>query len=334
MRISWALMMIGLTLCPTQAFAWNARGHMTVAGIAWNRMTPQAQRRAIQLLRRNPDYAAWVDGFPEPERDRIAFMEAATWADDLRDRVCSQQPGPTCIRDEGYTPADAEADQNIGYRDRRLRRYWHFKDLPYVIAGGHGEPPFRVNAETQIVAFSRSLAESGLDDEAKSYNLTWLLHLVGDVHQPLHATARFTTDHPEGDAGGNGVIACHQPPAECVTTGRRANRLHSLWDNALGTNKSPRAARAKADAILAELNNPRSFRSQVLKRSDVAAAPAVWFDESLRLAIEYVYAPPIGPGKGPYLTTAPYRRNLGSVAEQRVMLAGVRLARLLNERLS
>ena len=45
--------------------------------------------------------------------------------------------------------------------------------------------------KTQIVAFRKTLGDSGASDELKSYDLVWLLHLVGDVHQPLHATTRF-----------------------------------------------------------------------------------------------------------------------------------------------
>src|SRR5262245_48474805 len=46
---------------------------------------------------------------------------------------------------------------------------------------------------------------SGADDDVRSYDLVWLIHLVGDAHQPLHATARFSKTFPDGDAGGNPV---------------------------------------------------------------------------------------------------------------------------------
>ena len=70
---------------------------MTVAGIAWERMTPQARTRAISLLMRNPDYQTWVEGFPAAEQGRIAFMEAATWPDDLRGRTCKIRPRQTAF---------------------------------------------------------------------------------------------------------------------------------------------------------------------------------------------------------------------------------------------
>lgn len=280
MKILSAIVALSLALAPAPGLAWNARGHMTVAGIAWERMTPQAQRRAIELLRLNPDFSTWIDRIPAGERDRIAFMEAATWPDDLRGRLCPDHPGPACIRDDGYTPADADSDLNIGYRDRRLRPYWHFKDLPYAIAGGHPEDPFRVNAETQINAFSRSLQDTSLGEEAKSFNLTWLLHIVGDVHQPLHATARFSAAHPRGDNGGNGVVVCKPPPEACVRSGRNADKLHSLWDGAIGISNSVRSARAKADAMLSQLNDSGSFLSHVLAAANVEAPPADWLKES------------------------------------------------------
>lgn len=330
MRIFAAAVAFSLVLSSTSALSWNARGHMTVAAIAWEKMTPQARRRAIELLRLNPDYGTWAQGFPEGERDRIAFMEAATWPDDLRSRICTNSP--TCIRDDRYTPADAEADQNIGYRDHRLRRYWHFEDLPFSTDGSPLEQPFRVNAETQINAFSRSLEDTNLSEEAKSFNLTWLLHLVGDVHQPLHATARFTSTDRDGDGGGNGVIVCRPPPAHCEMRDH-PDTLHGVWDDAVGTGASPRSARTKGDALLEQAAQTGSFLAGVVARADLDAPPAAWFVESRDLAERYAYVEPIGAGKGPYYPTAAYRAKAGSISEQRILVAGLRLAKLLNSRL-
>ena len=62
-------------------------------------------------------------------------------------------------------------------------------------------------------------------DDIKSYDVAWLEHLVGDVHQPLHATSRFTKNHPNGDAGGNLVLLCAAPCRD---------ELHAYWDGLLG----------------------------------------------------------------------------------------------------
>lgn len=260
-------------------------------------------------------------------------MEAATWPDDLRGRTCKNPPAPDCIRDDGYTPADANADLNIGYNDHRLRRYWHFEDLPFSDDGTPLEQPFAPNAETQINFFSQSLSDDSVSEDAKSFDLAWLLHLVGDVHQPLHATARFSAASPHGDNGGNQVIVCRPVPAKCVTTGRFAYKLHTLWDDAIGTSKSVRTARKKADAMLQQLSDPQSFLSHATANADAAAIPSAWLQESSNLARLYVYESPIGPGRGPYYPTATYRANAGSIAEQQIAIAGMRLAKMLNDRL-
>ncbi|HEV2567943.1 S1/P1 nuclease [Sphingomonas sp.] len=309
------------------ASAWNARGHMIVAAIAWERMTPGARAAASRLLALNPQHGGWAVGIPAGERDRIAFMEAATWADDIRGMACTGRP--ECYRDEGYTPADAGQDLNIGFADRRVRPYWHFKNLAFTTDGTPMRTPFAPNAETQIIAFSQSLSNATLGDEAKSYNLTWLLHLVGDVHQPLHATARFSQGNPNGDSGGNRQIVCRPPPAKCDTE-RRPDKLHGLWDQALGTGPSPTAARAKALKLVQQADQPGSFLATVVERTDLDADVPQWMMESLELAKKYAYAPPIGDGRGPFFPTPAYRAAAGSIAEQQVVIAGERLARMLN----
>ncbi|WP_421853191.1 S1/P1 nuclease [Novosphingobium sp.] len=315
-----------LQAAPVQA--WNARGHMTVAAVAWSKMSAKSRARAADLIKRNPRFAAWTKGVPARRKAQIAFVKAATWPDEIRGMVCAS--GPDCYQDDGYTPADAGSGLNIGYADHRLRRYWHFKDLPFSADGTPLKPPFAPNAQTQIEAFSASLASPQLTEDAKSYNLTWLLHLVGDVHQPLHATARFSQQFPDGDKGGNGEVVCEPAPARCQTSGKFAEKLHGLWDNAIGTNSSPAAAIAKAARLVSEADRRRGFMAQVMRRTNLDAPPAAWMAESFQLARKYVYVPPIGDGKGPHFPDAAYKVNMGSIASQQILIAGERLARLLD----
>lgn len=245
--------------------------------------------------------------------------------------VCAA--GPECYRDDGYTPADADSDLEIGYADMRLRRYWHFKDLPFSDDGTALKPPFAANAETRIVATSASLASSRLSDESKSYDLAWLLHLVGDVHQPLHATSRFSRQSPQGDNGGNNEVVCQPAPATCATSGTSAQKLHGLWDKAIGTNSSAVSAIEAGRALLAESVRPRSFLAGIVARTDLDAPPARWLEESFGLARKYAYAAPIGDGRGPFFLDSKYQSDLGSVASQQIVIAGERLARTLNRAL-
>ncbi|WP_375779209.1 S1/P1 nuclease [Bradyrhizobium sp. ma5] len=68
-------------------------------------------------------------------------------------------------------------------------------------------------------------ASSSASDDVRSYDLVWILHLVGDAHKPLHAAARYTLQIPHGDAGGNAEsvmsasgssIGSARLPARCI----------------------------------------------------------------------------------------------------------------------
>jgi len=75
-------------------------------------------------------------------------------------------------------------------------KYWHFVDKPFSKDGTTHFPELPIpNAQTQIDAF-RAVLASNADDALKSYDLVWLLHLVGDVHQPLHASSRVSRAAP------------------------------------------------------------------------------------------------------------------------------------------
>lgn len=61
-------------------------------------------------------------------------------------------------------------------------------------------------------------------DLSNSFHLRLLIHYVGDIHQPLHASTRYTEKHPKGDEGGNLF--------KLKSKGEVSN-LHSLWDSLL-----------------------------------------------------------------------------------------------------
>jgi len=300
----------------TSSGAWNSKGHMTVAAAAWKDLTPDARAKAIALLRLNPDYPAWVQGVAPADADTVAFVRAATWPDQVR----------STYQEDGSTPkGNATETQNIGFVDCLKHRYWHFDDIPFSTDGTPLEDPGTPNAVTQIRAFSSALADPATSDEIKSYDLAWLLHLVGDIHQPLHATSRFTQQSKHGDSGGNAVILCPKRGMKCSN---RFNSLHAYWDDALGTSDS--ASSALKMACL----KPAPAGSHCLPQAPADALtiddPGTWAQESFDLSRKVVYQRPIGGGKGPYYLTKRYQATVGSTAEKQVALAGARLAKLLN----
>ncbi|HEY6329081.1 MAG TPA: S1/P1 nuclease [Blastocatellia bacterium] len=313
LRASVACSLILLVATAVNSYGWNGLGHMAVAYAAYQQLTPRARNRVDALLRLNPQYQSWLAEIPagtsQTDARMMAFMIAATWADQIKSIREYHNDGSA---GGNRPPDDATAGQNIGYQDSARHKYWHFIDVPF---SQDGTPLVEIpapNAQTQIIKFRETLSSNAADD-LKSYDLVWLLHLVGDVHQPLHCTTRCSKDLPNGDQGGNLVKLTPPPP----------NELHAFWDDLLGTGDGPIAAIAAGKRL------PAPNRALV-QNMDVAA----WVKESFEYARTRVYVnPPIGPGTGPFTITLQYRAAAFALAQQRVSLAGARLARILNNEL-
>jgi S1/P1 Nuclease len=297
-----------------QAFGWNDRGHMSVAYIAYKQLTPTTRDRANALLQLNPKYSDWaatvdkeVPTASVDDKNLMIFMIAATWADQIkRDATYTRDGSQNGNRPDG----SPDPGKNTGYDDLLMHKYWHFIDTPFTKDGTALPAIPTPNAQERIALFRTVLASTSADG-LKSYDLTWLLHLVGDVHQPLHASTRVSSTDPDGDAGGNSVkLDC----SKC--------ELHAFWDDLLGTQNNlktvTKAARKlpKANAALAAKSDEKD-----------------WIAESFTESQQTVYAAPIAAGDGPFTLTAQYKKNAGKLAKQRVALAGARLANLLNTEL-
>lgn len=298
----------------TPAFAWNNFGHMEVAAFAWERLTPATKVKVAKLVQRNPLFDTFTDGVAASDKDRIAFILASTWPDIIKRDPEYHNDGS---HNGDVPPPGPDASRNIGYVDKLRHIYWHFVDTPFSPDGTPTKDATVPNAQTQIPILRAALADpNNHDDDLKSYDMVWLLHLVGDVHQPLHATQRFTNASPGGDAAGNAVkVQCN------VGSCHGANNLHAYWNNLLGPSDStPQAAAAAAK----ELGEPDASRASL---SD----EAVWIWESVELAKKVAYhSPEVGHGNGPFQLPQTYQDNAEQVAKERVALAGARLANLLN----
>jgi hypothetical protein len=297
-------------LLSTSAVAWWDEGHMQIAAVAYERLTPEVRAKVDALVRLNPEYATWVAGYPARNAAQYAFVRAAVWADDIK----TPEMGYT---DKDDKPATPKAGQNIGYYDNLMHKYWHFKDIGFSTDGTPLEDADPVNALTQIKLLTAGLApSSGLPDEVRSYDLVWLIHLVGDAHQPLHATSRFSHDLPHGDQGGNKDMV--------VPATGEVIALHFYWDRLLGNYSTPEGA--IRDALIGDDTKlPEPDPTLAMN-----ANPEDWFTESEKLAEATAYAEPVKSGTQPYVLDRPYETNARNVARQQAALAGARLANLIN----
>jgi len=287
---------------------------MAVAYVAYQKLTPEKRIRVAQLLKKNPYYnkqwkAMIPAGTPADQQDMMYFMIAATWPDQIKAKdsgYISDGPGGG-----NRPPTGTEASQNIGYSDKNMHKYWHFVDTPFTQDGTKPLPAIpQPNAESEIDVLRHALSSSK-SDKLKSYDLVWLLHLVGDVHQPLHSSTRVGSADLQGDNGGNNV-KLSDPSKE----------LHAFWDGLPGdsSNVTDVIAYGKtltaADPLLAQ-----------------KSSAADWINESFDIAETTVYSSPIGTGDGPFSITQAYKDNAKKIANGRVELAGERLANLINAEL-
>ncbi|MFG1382496.1 S1/P1 nuclease [Xanthobacter sp. V3C-4] len=292
------------------AAAWWDEGHMQVAALAYDQLTPTARAKADALIRLNPQYGNWVVGWPPGKAAQYAFVRASAWADDIK--------GPDLgFTDVGDSAGKSEAGRNIGYYDNLMHKYWHYKDIGFSTDGTAIEEGDPVNAVTQIKLLAQGLSPaSGQPDEVRSYDLVWLLHLVGDAHQPLHATARFSHAHPHGDQGGN-LAKVIPATGETIT-------LHAYWDRLLGSYSTPQGA--IMDAMVdknTKLPKPDPERAGELD-------PEVWFKESEKLAEDVAYAEPVRSCTEACTLDRPYETKARETARVQAALAAARLANLIN----
>ncbi len=168
------------------------------------------------------------------------------------------------------------------------------------------------------------LESDSTTDEQKSVYLCWLIHLVGDIHQPMHSTAMFSrVTFPEGDRGGNDIPL------------RRGRNLHSLWDGLLGYDDELPAVRRTALQLLSD---------DGIRATDERAVDSLdfddWLDESHRLARDVAYHEKIlaavravdqsSDGLGKIELPDAYYSSEGVAAKKRIVEAGYRLGGVLD----
>lgn len=211
-------------------------------------------------------------------------------------------------------------------RDRPESAPWHYASLYFRKDGKpvKGKPADE-NVIVAIRRFSAVLADRAKPDAERAEALRWVMHFVGDVHQPLHAVTFESDAHAEGDRGGNAYALL---PAKRFGDPERApHQMHSLWDLGVGlfpsiprplTPETSAIVRRQADTLIAALP-PETFPERA------EADPAKWAEESHALAVDVAYSVPEGTEP-----TEAYLAKGENVAARRATLAGYRLADLLN----
>jgi hypothetical protein len=285
------LLIVSLLFPSAPALAWSSGGHMVIAAEAYRELSPALKSRASQILKSHPDYDTWVESFrpgnPSLDLNTFVFMKASAWPDEISRR------------------------HNHFDHPR-----WHYVDYPLRPPSFPVEPGPMPNDDALygIGQCEKALASSATSPELRAVYLSYLIHLIGDIHQPLHCASLFNSTYPDGDKGGNDFF---------VRQNSKGIRLHGLWDGLLGTSSKPGPHLNYALEIddkyprhsLKELTTAKDAKEWSLE-SRAVAIDAAYFSGRLKGSTSAENVPALPPG---------YTRTAKTVAERQAALAGYRL---------
>lgn len=291
--------------------AWDDTGHKLSTYIAWEQMSPQAREKAFRILMSAPEDSDLSVFYVQDSRSaatkrRELFMIAATWADIVRDKNFKN-------RYEKYHKGD-----------------WHYADTFWrVTADGKvdvlkdfAEP--KGKAVEQLFAFDKMLRDTSASDADKAIAMAWILHLGGDIHQPLHTSARVTEDNPKGDQGGN--LSMLSPKD---ATGNDRLNLHWFWDSIVG-----RSIPRFYDACDSDYLPP--LAQEIMKKYPLAKMQNrlelgqfdKWQQEGFQIASTKLYPASLKLGETP---PENYKKMAFEIAQEQIALAGYRMGAMLNQ---
>jgi S1/P1 Nuclease len=365
-----------MLMMPASAAAWGTAGHRMVARIATQYVNPLTKDRLLELIRydfkvnkdyylaqqkagENPNQAKCVELFSINEKTQLTESE--------RERLLSEGLG--CMAPWPDPPVK---------RQRPYTGNWHFVDIPVVLKRATGSSvasrfqydaakstrytyaPARDcvtdprNGDCAIQAIERLKAivgnpvtkdqEYGENIAARVEALKFLIHIIGDIHQPLHCVTDKksvnTVNDPKdlGDLGGNLKIATWF--GETKTPYGLMN-LHSIWDDGF-INRTMQTSNLTEEGYLEKLLGGLPPMGDSKLAQQQAGDIFAWAAESYSLAINNAYGklPPIdmsyeyedksGKHKGGYRLGDDYYAANKDIIDNQLRLGGVRLAGILN----
>lgn len=253
---------------PSLSLAWDATGHRLSIYVAYQSLTATQRNYWRDVLQHHPRFAAdFEDAMPEAvrvasrdEQTRWLLGQAAVWPDLARGL-------PDAIRPE-YNQPNWHWIDGAWVRDEAQtqgNRYVDTAPSPDIEGAPAHNSQHASHASNVVTALERARwqLEHESDAAQRAIALCWLLHLIGDIHQPLHTGGLVSAQlFPEGDRGGNAIS---------IGDGN----LHAVWDQAL-RGPALNDSRLTLNAIAADLP-PQDF------------TPTRWLHESRTILLQQVY---------------------------------------------
>ncbi|GAB2889171.1 hypothetical protein GCM10027046_17070 [Uliginosibacterium flavum] len=260
-------------LASSACFAWGGRGHAAVGALAQANLSPAAQAQVQTLLRDDLDRYEQASG-------RRSLASVASWADEIREVASRTDP--------------------------KAYRGWHGRSNR-VCADTLGKCREGLCVDQLIISNARILKDVQQPMRARNEALKWIVHLVGDLHMPLHSGINSN--------GGGAKVFLEGVEIKGDAT------LHGVWDSEL------------ANAALKGWKSSAVLGAVSLLADD---APTQWMLETRDVALHEVYEPLSGFAckeklAEPIVLDSAYQLRSVPVVRQQIERAGLRLAQLLNQ---
>jgi hypothetical protein len=261
-----AISLLMMTIATSQSWAWGREGHRLTALVAEHYLTPETRAAVAELL------------------GKETLADVAPWADDYRTSHPETAP-------------------------------WHFVDIPRAeakfdrlrdcpVSSTDPKSPWRDCITDRILYFEGRLGDTSLSPQDRAIALKFLVHLIGDIHQPLHAVG--------DDRGGNNIGVTFLGSNAC---GTYKCSLHGVWDESMIEHRNLNEKKY-TEKLLDDI------KANHWERMD-GGEPTTWANISHRYARD-AYAP-----NGAMLDRA-YVEEESKVVDAELALGGLRLARVLN----
>jgi len=308
------------------AFAWGCRGHEAIGLIAKKHLTPAAKALADKFLAIDPGRTKAPFGVCSTA-GLDPYASGATWADAVRNR-------------------DGVADGG-----------WHFVDIPRGGDRSTISPLCAQSPSCVIDAINHQmgiLKDSSKTDQERAAAVRYILHFAGDIHQPLHCTTNgdkgancvpltYFKSKPKPRKDDNGVII---PDTYTV-------ELHGIWDKEM-VEKDMKANNVTTSQAYADFLDA-AFTSEFSMWQAEPINPEDWAWDSHEHAEDIAYGDlpkliPIDPHPDAVVKVCsdnsrignrmfhkhlkvgqPYQDDASDVIRERLAMAGIRLAMLLNK---
>lgn len=300
--------------------AWNESGHRIIAAAAARQMSPALQGVVVAALKAHPRYDKDLDRYRPRNLGGLSEAEwlmgqAAQWPDRIRR-----------FNNEPFYRRKALVEQY--HRGR-----WHYINLPLYLGRAdeslniadptatiNSENPDNVLAALEFIRMQLGSSEVALSQ--KGLWISWALHLIADVHQPLHTTAMFEHERwPKGDRGGNDV--------KINGSGKKGklDSLHYYWDSAISNVRKPRDIH-RLVGVLEQQTLPEPLGNET--------DPVLWIRQGNQLAKRVVYGPLLAQVRESSLVTitGEYTQQAHATGLQAGALAARRTAQWLQAALA